>query len=195
VLNLSSKTVSTETMVFEWARAETNRLVDSRWIAQSLADRSEASAGLSHDDGQALVKAICGHRGDFFGIFVTNPTQWLEASCPVESVGRLHLCTHFAGTHQVNGVASYFRTIEELAEGDRSFRLPQPFVWPAMRGRPVLVSYSAAGPWLVMEGTHRLVEIYHAFRAGTAERALVDVIAGVCRLARSWNAWREPPAS
>jgi hypothetical protein len=194
MLNLSSRTVPKETMVFEWARAETKRLVDSGWIARPLADRSDAMAGLSHDDGQALVDAICGHRGDFFGIFVANPTNWLEASCLVESVGRLYLCKYFDGTHQVNGVASYFRTIEELAEGDPSFRLPQPFVWSAMRGRPVLVSYSTAGPWLVMEGTHRLVEIYHAARAGTTERPAVDVIAGISPLARSWNAWRDPPS-
>jgi hypothetical protein len=63
-----------------------------------------------------------------------------------------------------------------------------------MRGRPVLVSYSTAGPWLVMEGTHRLVEIYHAARAGTTERPAVDVIAGISPLARSWNAWRDPPS-
>jgi len=181
-----------EAMVFEWALAERKRLVDSRWIDQSLADRSEAVAGLSHHDGQALVDAICRHRGGFFGIFVANPTNWLEASCPVESVGRLHLCKYFEGTHQVNGVPSYFRTIEELAEGDPSFRLTQPFVWSAMRGRPVLVSYGPAGPWVVMEGTHRLVEVYHAAKARRTEKPAVDVIAGISPLARRWNAWRDP---
>jgi len=45
----------------------------------------------------------------------------------------------------------------------------------------------------MMEGTHRLVEIYHAAKAGTAERPAVDVIAGISLLARSWNAWRDPP--
>jgi hypothetical protein len=59
----------------------------------------------------------------------------------------------------------------------------------------VLVSYSAAGPWLVMEGTHRLVEIYHAAKAGTAEKTAVDVIAGVNLVARNWNVWRDPPAA
>jgi hypothetical protein len=195
MLNLSPRKVPTITMVFEWARAETKRLVDSHWIAQSLADRSDASPKLSHDDAQALVVAICGHRGNFFGIFVTDPTDWLDASCPIEAVGRLNLCKYFDGTHQVKGVPSYFRTIEDLAEGDSSFRLPQPFVWSAMRGRPVLVSYSADGPWLVMEGTHRLVEIYHAAKAGKAEKTAVDVIAGVSPVARNWNAWREPPAA
>jgi hypothetical protein len=195
MLNLSSRTLPTDTMVFEWARAETKRLVDFNWIAQPLADRADASPELSHDDGRALVDAIRGHRGAFFGIFVTNPTNWLDASCSVETVGRLNLCKYFDGTHQVNGVASYFRTIEELAEGDPSFRLPQPFVWSTMRGRPVLVSYSAGGPWLVMEGTHRLVEIYHAAKEGKAEKTAVDVIAGVNPIARNWNAWRDPPAA
>ena len=195
MLNLSTRTVAMEAMVFEWARAETKRLVDSKWIAQSLADRSDASPNPSHDDGQALVDSICGHRGGFFGIFVANATNWLEAACPVETVGQLNLCKYFEGTHQTNGAASYFRTIEELAEGDPSFRLPQPFVWSAMRGRPILVSHSADGPWLVMEGTHRLVEIYHAAKAGKAEKTAVDVIAGVNPVARNWNAWRDPPAA
>ena len=137
MLNLSSRTVPTDTIVFEWARAETKRLVDFNWIAQPLADRSDASPDLSHDDGQALVDAICGHRGAFFGIFLTNPTDWLDASCPVERVGRLNLCKYFEGTHQVNGLASYFRTIEELAEGDPSFRLPQPFVCKRPVGDPL----------------------------------------------------------
>jgi len=44
----------------------------------------------------------------------------------------------------------------------------------------------------MMEGTHRLVDINHAAKAGTAERPAVDVIAGISLLARSWNAWRDP---
>jgi len=37
------------------------------------------------------------------------------------------------------------------------------------------------------------IAIYHAARAGTAEKPVVDVIAGISPLARRWNAWRDPP--
>ena len=190
MISVSSNSVVEEKWVLEWARAETTRLVKGHFISESVATRSNANMRLSPDQKRSLRKAICDHRGPFFGHFTAHPTNWFEASCPVADIGRLHLCTHFETEHKVDGIVRNFPTVAALAKGDPSFGVKGKFELASIRGRPMLVSDSSSGPWCVLEGTNRLVAIHRLVEAGKCPFESVPIIVGVCPTAKEWHWWR-----
>ena len=183
-------TIPNVAVLLSWARAETRALVDRNFINKELAARSDSNADLSPDDIRDLIRGIECYRRGFFDHFIANPTAWFEATCPVSEIGNLSLCSYFYGTYKVNCEARIFPTLAELAEGAPEFKLPDTFDWNAMRGRPTVVCSRHNGPWCILEGTHRLAEIYRAWKASKSMPESVPCFVGVCETVEQWSFWR-----
>jgi hypothetical protein len=186
-------TVSTEIpvgeMLLDWARAEPARITKCFPAFSDLAARGAAGASLTKKEIGQLVGGLLTARGVFVGHFISHPTQWLAASCPVADIGALNLCTWFERYPDLVGHPN-LRTVAELAHRDPNCRLPTPFDKAKMRGRPILVSDSVGGPWCLVEGTHRLAEIFRLVEAGKPPFEILEIVVGVCPEAKVWYSWR-----
>lgn len=182
-------------VLLNWAKAEPDRIAKEFIpVIAGYASKAASGAPLTYDDVRWALVGIIGTRGPYFAHFLLNVTRWQVASCPAQEIGALYLNRYFEHYPDLPEHPD-LRNIAELAEGDPKNRLDEPFDLAKMQGKPMLVSYSAAGPWCVLEGTHRLVAIQRLVAAGTPPIESLEVIVGICEQATDWHMWRPNPGS
>lgn len=159
--------IAKEALVLDWGYAEADRLKEAGFVTDAFAAKVRSRAKLNAGEEVQLMRAIVEHRGGFFSHLVQHLPGWYLAKLQVSAIGSLKLNTHFRDQHRVNGKIQDFRTVEELATGDPLFVVKGPFSWNLMQGHPMLVAEGNLGPWCVLEGTHRLVEINRLVTRGT----------------------------
>jgi hypothetical protein len=184
-------------VLIDWALAESKGLAARGWISADLHTKITSHLALNMADDDALLRAIWGARGGFAGHFFTPTTKWHLGACSPDSIGSIGLCRHFQGNHHrtADGKVVHYLTIAELAEDDPGFQLESKFDPTLLFGRPILIGNSAAGPWCLLEGTHRLVDAYRRHAQPTRDVAPLPIIIGInnSASARSW--WTQARAS
>lgn len=176
-------------MLFDWAKAEPHLIAKQAPYFAPYAARAAAGEVLSNGEITLAVTGILISRGQFLAHFLAHRTRWFVASCPVQDIGAINLCRYFERYPDLPGHPN-IRTVAELAECDPKNRLDEPFDLAKMRGRPMLVSNTEAGPWCLLEGTHRLVAIHRLVDAGKAPFESFEIVVGICERARDWRMWR-----
>jgi hypothetical protein len=169
-------------MLLDWGVAELSSKPDPnllRLVPPELVERAKNGVdALSLADAADVAVAILLFRWELLGYFVRNPTEWLEGDFAAANLGDVHVID---SPDDYKGKP----TIRELARVFED-RLPN-FHYEAMRERPILLGPTKDGPWCLMDGYHRCVEIFlqHEDRTLGVER--VRVILGVCETARNWH--------
>jgi hypothetical protein len=189
--------VTREEMLLDWALAEAADLADNGWIPRGLAERVTARAPLTPEENAALIQGILGRRGPFLGALLNPSVSWYAGSASCDAIGSIGLCRWLLGGHKQtgDGTVRHYRTLGELADGDPGLGLKTPFDPAALRGHPILVSEREAGPWCLVEGTHRLADEFRRTGRSGPHVGARDVILGISPLAPTWHWWVEPPST
>jgi len=112
--------------------------------------------------------------------FLQNPTRWYATDFPVGALGEVRADIYFQP----------HCTLAEVADKRPEIAIEN--VHPQkMKGRPVLVGPKPDGPYVLIEGAHRVCSILKMDPASQRDLGAVPVIIGVCHSISSWERWSE----
>lgn len=177
------KPLTIDEVVLDWGLAETATRLRKHGVDAALIARVQKRAH-TPADAQIIIRAIRAARHIYLGHFVENPYVWYEAQLSLDEVRMVRLNRYFAEHPKYHALT----TLEGLSRFDEEYQIPG-YDPKKEVGRPVIVSREISGPWLILEGTHRLcTRIRHA--AGQPNQ-LVTVIIGAGPNITAWNCWKE----
>jgi len=174
---LNVRPVSVQEVLLDWGSAEATSPRFRNWDRADVIAKLRNKAPLEEADRAAIVKAIRCVRAPLLDYFFQKPTIWFEADMPVNLLDAIWSDIFFQSDSTLADIAS--RRPDIKIDG---FRLE------AMSGRSILVGPSLNGPWILIEGVHRCVEILRM--APAAQPNAIRVLVGVCQSITSWVRWR-----
>ncbi len=174
--------VGVEAVLRSFAIAELDRLLgQSRQAApaETRAFEERVVAGTAtFAEWQQLLTGIVIARGPLLAFFLYRPTRWHEADCAHAALASVRLIRYWQDQRPISSA-----DVAELLRNEPGEVLIRNFDRAKMRGRPILVGSSEAGPWYAIEGAHRLTTILSVGPVLPEE----PVYVGICPSLHEWS--------